>query len=58
MRRITILKSNDVAKYIAEAFHVPVEKVHIRRYLERKGYGYGEHDEPEFHIEIENDSDE
>ena len=53
MNRITILKPEDVVGYIADAFCVSKDKVHIRRYMETKGYGLGEHDEPTFQIEVE-----
>lgn len=56
MEKITILKPEDVRKCIADAFHVKHEKVHIRRFMETKGYGMGEHDEPTFQIEIEEET--
>ena len=53
MEKITILKPEDVIGYIADAFCVQPDKVHIRRHMETKGYGLGEHDEPTFEIEVE-----
>jgi len=53
MKKITILKPDDVAECIADAFCVSKDKVHIRRYMETKGYGLGEHDEPTFQVEVE-----
>ena len=53
MEKIIILKPEDVVRYIADAFCVKSDKVHVRRYMETKGYGLGEHDEPTFQIEVE-----
>lgn len=55
MKKITILKPEDVVGYIADAFCVKPEKVHVRRFVETKGYGLGEHDESTFQIEVEED---
>ena len=53
MKNITILNPEDVAKIIAKHFAVDETKVHVKTYMETKGYGMGEHDEPTFEIEVE-----
>ena len=55
MEKITILKPEDVVNYIADAFCVKPEKVHVRKYMVTRGYGRGEHEEPTFQIEVEED---
>ena len=52
MKKITILEPDDVAGYIADAFCVQKEDVHIIKYTETKGYGLGEHIEATFRIEV------
>ena len=53
MKKLTILEPDDVARYIADAFCVSKDNVYIKTFMETKGYGLGEHDEPTFRIEVE-----
>ena len=52
MKKVTILKPEDVVGYIADAFCVTKNKVHVRCFMESRGYGLCEHDEPTFQIEV------
>lgn len=51
MKKITIIKAEDVVEHIAKVFNVPKEKVHIR--ILYPCISIVGNDEPTFQIEVE-----